>query len=102
MAYSTTNPVRKILDFGLTSAGSLWAYQSTDAHATVEAANYFQGCGAGSPSSGAVGMRVGDLLVNLSVSTAGTSAITWHRVSSLSTSTGWNSPISATVSAASS
>lgn len=99
MAYSSTNPLRKVLDLGITSAGSLWAYESTHAHAAVEAASFFAGCGAGSPTSAAVGMRVGDLLVNINQSTAGTSAITWHRVSSLSTSTGFNSPINATVSA---
>ena len=102
MAYSSTTPVRKILDFGITSAGSLWAYESTHAHAAVEAANFFTGCGRGSPSSNCVGMAVGDVLLALSQSTAGTSALTWHRVSSLTTSTGWNSPIHATVSAASS
>lgn len=97
MAFSSSN-LRKILDFGITSAGSLWAHQSTDVHAVVESASYFQGAGFGSPSSNAVGMRVGDLLANINVSTAGTSAITWHRVVSLTTSTGFGSPISCTVS----
>lgn len=102
MAYSTTNPVRKVLDFGITGAGSFWAYESTNAHGAIEAANFFAGCGFGSPSSGAVGMRVADLVLAINRSTAGTSAITFHRVDSLSTSTGFGSPIHATVSAASS
>lgn len=104
MAYSSTNPVRKILDYGFAGPGaaSVYTYESTHAHAAVEAANFFTGCGAGSPSSAAVGMRVGDLLVNVNQSTAGTSAITWHRITSLSTSTGWNSAIHASVSVASS
>lgn len=105
MAYSSTNPARQITDLGLpsTGGGSIFAYESTHAHAAVEAANFFSGCGFGSPSSDkAIGMRVGDLLVNINQSTAGTSAITWHRVTSLSTSTGWHSPIHASVSVASS
>lgn len=102
MAYSSTNPVRKILDIGIASAGSVWAYESTHAHADIEAADFFAGCGFGSPGNAAVGMRVGDLLVNINHSTAGTSAITWHRVTSLTTSTGFGSLIDASVSAASS
>lgn len=102
MAYSSTNPVRNILTFGLTDGQSLLLYSSTHAHAAVEAADFFTGCGVGSPSSAAVGMKVGDLLVNVAQSTAGTSALTWHRVTSLTTSTGWGSAIHATVSVASS
>lgn len=102
MAYSSTNPVRKLIDFGITSAGSLWAYESTHPHATVEGAGFFSGCGFGSPGNNAVGMRIGDLLVNINQSTAGTSAVTWHRVSTISTSTGFGSALNVTVSAASS
>lgn len=104
MAYSSTNPARKILDLGFASTlgGSIYSYESTHAHAAVEAANFFAGCGAGSPTSACVGMRVGDLVVNIAQSTAGSSAVTWHRVSSLSTSTGYNGPINASVSVASS
>ncbi|SMF04043.1 hypothetical protein [Pseudogulbenkiania subflava] len=102
MAYSTTNPVRKILDFGIASAGSIWSYESTHAHAAIEAAGFFAGCGFGSPGSAAVGMRVGDLLININQSTAGTSAISMHRVTSISTSTGFNGPLNATVSVGSS
>lgn len=104
MAYSSTgNPLRKLLDFGITSAGSLWAYESTHPHATIEAtAGFFTGTGAGSPSSGCLGVRVGDLLVNINKSTAGTSAITWHRVDSLTTSSSWGAPITPIVSVASS
>lgn len=102
MAYSSTNPVRKISDYGITSAGSLWAYESTHAHAAVETTKFFTGCGYGSPGSNAVGMQVGDLVINVNQSTAGTSAITWHRVTSLSTSTGYGSAINASVSVGSS
>lgn len=97
--------LRKILDLGFATTaqgGSVWAYSSSDPHATVEGAGYFAGTGYGSPSSNSVGMRVGDLVVALSVSTAGSSAVTWHRVSSLSTSTGFGSAINASVSVASS
>lgn len=102
MAYSSTNPARKIIDYGITGAGSVFAYESTHAHADVEVANFFAGCGFGSPSSAAIGMRVGDLVCAINQSTAGTSAITWHRVTSLTTSTGWNSSIHASVSVGSS
>lgn len=102
MAYSTTNPVKKVLDLGFASGGSLFLYESTHPHAAVEAADFFTGAGFGSPSSGAAGLRVGDLLINVNQSTAGTSAITWHRVTSITTSTGYGSPIDATVSIGSS
>jgi hypothetical protein len=102
MAYSSTNPVKKILNLGIDSGGSLYIYESTHAHAAVEGANFFTGCGFGSPGNSAVGMRIGDLVINVNQSTAGTSAITWHRVASISTSTGWGSSIHATVSVGSS
>lgn len=101
MAYSSTNQVRKIVDFGISGAGSLWSYESTHTHSAIAASNFFTGCGYGSPGAKAVGMKPGDLLVHMHVSSA-TSAVTWHRVNSLSTSTGFGSPIHATVSAASS
>lgn len=100
MAYSSTNPAVQILDNSLT--GSVYRYESTHAHAAVEAANFFTGCGAGSPSSNAIGMRVGDLVIVVNQSTAGTSAISFHRVTSISTSTGWGGALHATVSAGSS
>jgi len=102
MAYSSTNPVKKILSLGFTSGGSLWSYESTHAHAAVEAANFFTGCGIGSPGNSAVGMAVGDLVVAINQSVSGTSAITWHRVTSISASTGWGSQLHASVSVGSS
>lgn len=102
MAYSSTNPVKKIAGTGFDSGGSLYTYESTHIHSAVEAANFFAGCGFGSPGNNAVGMRVGDLVVAVCQATSGTSAVTWHRVTSISTSTGWGGPLNATVSAASS
>jgi hypothetical protein len=102
MAYSSTNPVRKILDFGFASGGSIFTYESTHIHSAVEAGGFFIGCGLGSPGNSAVGMRIGDLVAAVCVATSGTSAITWHRVTSISTSTGWGGPLNATVSAGSS
>jgi hypothetical protein len=101
MAYSSTNSVKKILDLGFASGGSLWAYESTHVHSVVEGANFFTGCGIGSPGAGTVGMKVGDLVAAVCVATSGTSAVTWHRVTSISTSTGWGGPLNATVSAGS-
>jgi hypothetical protein len=99
MAYSSTNPARKLLDSGISAGGSVFIYESTHPHATVEGANFFAGCGKGSGSSAAIGMQVADLVIAVNQSTAGTSGITMHRVTSLSTSTGWNSSIHASVSA---
>lgn len=100
MSYSSTAPAVTVVSL-FSSGGSIITYESTHAHAAVEAADFFTGCGFGSESGNCIGMRVGDLVCAINQSTAGTSAITWHRVSSLSTSTGWHSPIHATVSAAS-
>lgn len=100
--YSSTNPARKILDLGITSAGSIYTYTSSENHSVIEGAGYFTGCGVGSPGNNCLGMRPGDLLVAVCVATSGTSAVTWHRVTSISTSTGWGGGLHATVSAASS
>lgn len=102
MAYSSTNPAKKILSLGFASGGSIYSYESTHAHAAVEAANFFTGCGFGSPGNNAVGMAVGDLLVAVNQSVSGTSAVTWHRVTSISTSTGFGSGLHASVSVGSS
>lgn len=102
MAYSSTNPAKKIAGTGFDGGGSLWAYESTHVHGVVEGANFFTGCGFGSPGSNAIGMRVGDLLIAVCQATSGTSALTMHRVTSISTSTGWGGGLHASVSAASS
>ena len=92
--------LQKILDTGIANGAGMYAYTSSDPHGTVEGADYFEGAGFGSHSTAAAGMKVGDLVAVLNVSTAGSSAFTWHRVDSLSTSTGWHSSIHATISAA--
>ncbi len=102
MAYSSSAPVVKIVNFGLTSGAAIWSYESTHAHAAVEAANFFTGCGVGSPGNSAVGMRVGDLVVAINQSVSGTSAITMHRVTAISSSTGWGGGLHASVSVGSS
>lgn len=102
MAYSSLNPVKKILDLGIASGGSIYTYSSTHVHSVIEGANFFTGCGYGSPGDNCVGMAVGDLVAAVCVATSGTSAVTWHRVTSISTSTGWGGGLHATVSAASS
>jgi hypothetical protein len=102
MAYSSTNPVRKILNLGFTSGNNLWAYESTHTHAAIEAGNFFNGCGYGSPTNNSVGMQVGDLVVAINQSISGTSAITWHRVTAISSSTGWGGGLHASVSVGSS
>lgn len=103
MAYSSTaNPLRVAVVFGLTDAKQLFIYESTHPHATIEStAGFFTGAGYGSPSSGCAGVKVGDVVMNINQSTAGTSAITFHRCSSLTTSTGYGSAITPIVSIAS-
>lgn len=102
MAYSSTNPLRVAAAFGLTDAKQLFIYESTHAHAALETtAGFFTGAGYGSPSLSCVGVKVGDLVMNINQSTAGTSAITFHRCSSLTTSTGFGSAITPIVSVAS-
>lgn len=103
MAYVSSG-LRKIADlgFGSTQGASLWVYSSSDPHGTVEGVSYFQNAGYGSASTGCVGMLPGDLVICRNISSAGTSSVTVHAVSSLTTSTGWHSSIHATISAASS
>jgi len=103
MAYSSSsNPVRQAFTFGLTDARSLYIYESTHPHSVVESTSspFFVGCAAGSPGLANAGMHVGDLLCNICQATSGTSAITWHRVTSLTTSTGYNGPITPIISPA--
>lgn len=55
MTYATTNPPVKLAGNG-PAGPQLWIYNHTDAHGTVEGADYF--------SNGAdLGMRVGDCVI---------------------------------------
>jgi len=55
MSYATTNPPQKLAGNG--PAGiQLWAYNSTDVHTDVDAADYFT-------NGAALGMRVGDHVI---------------------------------------
>jgi hypothetical protein len=54
MAYATSNPP-VLISSGLTGNFQLWAYRSTDAAATVDAANYFT-------NGGSLGLKVGDVV----------------------------------------
>ena len=89
-----------------TRGGGLWSYTSSDPHATVEAQNYLAGAGFGSRSTAGVGMCPGDIVIVKNVSTAGTSGVTVHAVSGLSTGVwsgaflAFNSPVHASISVA--
>jgi len=98
MAYSSTNPVRVAAAIGITDARQLLLYESTHDSTAIAAANFFQGCGFGSPSPAACGIRKNDILINVNTATNG---VSFHRIVSMSTSTGWNSPIHATAGAGS-
>lgn len=93
MSYSSTNPPVRVTHGGLTTGTkSLWIYTSADAHATVEASQYFT-------NGHELGMKVGDAL--LSICTTGYLA-TLHAVSAV-TKTNAGTPSetgTATVSAA--
>jgi hypothetical protein len=72
MAYSTSNPPKKIGN----SAGSysLWVYTSEDVHTDVDATDYFS-------NGSALGMKVNDnVIVNKSTATVGA---TLHTVSAV-------------------
>lgn len=99
--YSSTNPVRKILatTFSATSGGSLYAYESTATSTEITATSFFAGAAFGSASSACVGMVVGDILMAVNLAS---NAITWHRVTAITSSTGWHSSCHATVGAGSS
>jgi hypothetical protein len=55
MAYSTSNPPRLISQAIGGTGPNVWAYSSTDAAATVDAANYIT-------NGGTLGLKVGDLM----------------------------------------
>jgi hypothetical protein len=55
MAYSTSNPPRLLLQSLNGTGTSLWSYSSTDAAATVDAANYIT-------NGGSLGLKVGDVV----------------------------------------
>lgn len=112
MAYSGSNPATLLLQIGIPTAqnngkaSNLYLYQSSHFSSDITAANFFTGCAFGSASTNAIGMNVGDIVINCT--TAG--FVSMHAVTSISTSTsasntgmGCNlSPLHATVSAATS
>lgn len=55
MAYATSNPPRLLVGTLDGLAPQIWVYRSTDAAATVDAANYIT-------NGGSLGMKVGDLV----------------------------------------
>lgn len=54
MAYDTANPP-VLIGNDLTGRFQIWSYRSTDAAATVDAANYFT-------NGGSLGLRIGDIM----------------------------------------
>lgn len=79
MAYSSTNPVRCIHE-PFSNGPKVFLYASTHAHAEIEATGFFT-------NGKRAGLTTGDAVLNLPISTAGSSAATWHIVSA---STGAN------------
>jgi len=77
MAYSTSAPPRLLLQ-GLGGAGpSIWYHTSADATAAVDASGFIT-------NGGALGMKVGDLVLHKD-STAAANATTSHQVVTVST-----------------
>lgn len=73
MAYSTSNPPALVQQPLTGGAGKFWIYKSTDAAATVDAANYIT-------NGGSLGMSVGDLVLVIDTDASPVIA-TWHQVS---------------------
>lgn len=73
MAYVTSNPPRLEGYAGLTGAGQIWTYRSTDALATVVAATYIT-------NALDLGMKVGDVVC---VQDTNTPAVAWARVTAV-------------------
>lgn len=73
MAYNPNTPPRRIRDLGMSNGQGEYIYESTDAHGTVEGANYIS-------DGSKLGMKVGDIVMAVKTDTGG---ITWHRVQSM-------------------
>lgn len=72
MAYSSSNPPRRVQELGW-NGKAMWMYESADPHATVEGAGYF--------SDGTrYGLKIGDLMY---VIRTGTVEVTIHRVTAI-------------------
>lgn len=82
MAFSSTN--LQCIYSPFSDGPKVFLHRSTDAHAAIEATGFFA-------DGKSMGMAVGDLLINLAHSTAGSSAVTNHIISA---STGAKAPSS--------
>jgi len=78
MAYTVTNPPKMILQAGFSNGRSMWLYESTDAHTTVDDASYFA-------NGFQIGMKVGDLVCVIDTNLNTT---TWHRVTAVAAQVG--------------
>jgi hypothetical protein len=112
MTYSSTNPIQRSIDIGLTAMSSvggagLYTYSSTHNSTDILATGFFTGVGAGSRGSlQDLGVRVGDILINRSSTTATPNGrVTIHQFiassadqASTTASTGWVASYNMTVS----
>ncbi len=73
MTYATSNPPALMCQAPGGLAPSIWIYRSTDAAATVDAANYFT-------NGGTLGLAVGDLIYVIDTD-ASPQIVTLHQVS---------------------
>ena len=73
MAYSTSNPPKLMVQALGGNGPNIWSYASTDAAATVDAANYIT-------NGGSLGMKVGDLVYVMDTD-ASPVIVTLHQVS---------------------
>lgn len=75
MAYSSTNPVRRLSDgAGLSDGFGVFVYRSTHTHSDIEAAGFFT-------DGKRHGLKLGDVLIAAHFSSDGSSAATMHVVS---------------------
>lgn len=73
MAYATSNPPKLMVQALGGNGPNIWSYASTDAAATVDAANYIT-------NGGSLGMKVGDLVYVMDTD-ASPVIVTLHQVS---------------------
>lgn len=108
MTYSSTNPPAILSDSGIGNGPRLFQYASTHNSTEILATGFFTGAGAGSRGGYDIGMRVGDLLINVaSTGAAIPGRVTMHSVvsatadqASTTASTGFKTSYNVTVASA--
>ena len=112
MAYSSSSPAIMLLDgfgqpSGAAGAPRVFSYSSTANSTDILATGFFAGCGQGGRPAN-IGMRIGDVVLNIaSTSASNPGRVTTHsviastaNVASTIASSGWNAAYDCTVASA--